>query len=176
MTSGLGRVLALTFAEHGAIVTGSGRTADDRRRLAAEAAASARVAAGGGRLTFVSADVTDPGQGVRFVADASAGPGRLDMLINNAGGPVEGGVGPSAGVEVDAWDRTMNLNLRAAFGCCREAIKRMREQPAGGVILNVASVQAVVAIAQMAAYNAAKAAVVQLSRTLAVEFVEQDVR
>jgi NAD(P)-dependent dehydrogenase (short-subunit alcohol dehydrogenase family) len=70
----------------------------------------------------------------------------------------------------------MDLNLRAVFVCCREAIEHMRDQPSGGVILNVASVQAEIAIAQMAAYNAAKAAVVQLSRTLAVEFVEQNVR
>jgi 2-keto-3-deoxy-L-fuconate dehydrogenase len=176
ITSGLGRVLAMTFAEHGAIVTGCGRTADGGQRLEAEAAASARVTASGGRLRFVQADVTDPSQCVSFVAEASAGHGRLDVLINNAGGHVEGGVGPSTGIEVDAWDRTMNLNLRAVFVCCREAIKLMRDQPAGGVILNVASVQAEVAIAQMAAYNAAKAAVVQLSRTLAVEFVEQNVR
>jgi 2-keto-3-deoxy-L-fuconate dehydrogenase len=176
VTSGLGRVLAMAFAERGAIVVGCGRTADSGRLLEAEAAASARVCESAGRLRFIRADVTDPGQCVSFITDAYGMRGRLDVLINNAGGHVEGGVGPSTDIQVDAWDRTMDLNLRPVFVCCREAIRLMRNQSSGGVILNVASVQAEVAIAQMAPYNAAKAAVVQLSRTLAVEFVEQNVR
>jgi 2-keto-3-deoxy-L-fuconate dehydrogenase len=176
VTSGLGRVLAMEFAERGAIVVGCGRRADSGRLLEAEAAASARVSESAGRLRFIRADVTDPGQCVSFITDAYGTHGRLDVLINNAGGHVEGGVGPSTDIQVDAWDRTMDLNLRPVFVCCREAIRLMRNQSSGGVILNVASVQAEVAIAQMAPYNAAKAAVVQLSRTLAVEFVEQNVR
>jgi 2-keto-3-deoxy-L-fuconate dehydrogenase len=176
VTSGLGRVLAMTFAERGAIVVGCGRTADSGRVLEAEVTANVRVSESGGGVRFIRTDVTDPDQCVSFVRDAYHIHGRLDVLINNAGGHVEGGVGPSTSVQVDAWDRTMDLNLRAVFVCCREAIKRMCDQPSGGVILNVASVQAEIAIAQMAAYNAAKAAVVQLSRTLAVEFVEQNIR
>jgi 2-keto-3-deoxy-L-fuconate dehydrogenase len=176
VTSGLGRTVASVFAERGAWVFGCGRREHEGQTLSDEIAHNLTTAASGGRFQFFPADITEPAACIAFVRHVAATGGRLDVLINNAGGHVEGGVGPTTSVSVDAWDRTMDLNLRATFLCAREAIELMRDQPRGGVILNVASVQAEVGVAQMAAYNAAKAAVVQLSRTLAVEFLDENVR
>lgn len=176
VTSGLGRAVATLFAQRGAVVIGCGRRDAEGRTLEAEIAADDESLSHGGRFRFVRADLTDPADCAHFVAASHAEGGRLDVLINNAGGHVPGGVGPSTDIPVEAWDRTMALNLRAAFLCARGAIELMRDQATGGVVLNVSSVQAEVGVAQMTAYNAAKAAVIQFSRSLAVEFVEQNVR
>ncbi len=175
-SAGLGAATSRLFAQRGAHVVGCGRKVAGGNALASAIDADEEVRRTRGSFRFVPADVTDPAQCSGFIRNVRDHEGRVDVLINNAGGHVPGGVGPSTAVEAAAWDHTMALNLRAVFLCCRDAIEIMRDQPSGGVILNIASVQAEVAIAQMAAYNAAKAAVVQLSRSLAVEFVEQDVR
>lgn len=165
VTSGVGRVVASAFADRGCRVVGCARRVDEGVRFQAE------IEGRGGELLYVPADldqVTDCEIVVQAALDRY---GRIDVLVNNAGGHREGGVRPSTEVAPEAWDATMSLNLRAAFLCSRAALRAMTRQPEGGVILNVASTQAVEAVAGMAAYNAAKAGLVQLSRSLAVEYV-----
>jgi 3-oxoacyl-[acyl-carrier protein] reductase len=98
--------------------------------------------------------------------------GRIDVLVNNAGTEREEPIVDSHEVTEAQWDDVVDTNLKGAFFCCRYALARMRRQQRG-VVLNIASINAIEgpAPARMAAYSASKAALVQLSRTLAVEYV-----
>jgi NAD(P)-dependent dehydrogenase (short-subunit alcohol dehydrogenase family) len=170
VTSGIGRGVAKLFTERGCIVFGTGR----RTHLGVELESELR--ASNGQFTFVQSNVTERDQCVRFIDTVVEGHRQLDVLINNAGGPGDPAIIPTEEVTESQWHEVISLNLSATFFCCQEAIKQMKTQQRGGVILNVASTQAVEAIAQMAAYNSAKAAVVQLSRTLAVEYLSDYIR
>jgi NAD(P)-dependent dehydrogenase (short-subunit alcohol dehydrogenase family) len=136
----------------------------------------AEIESAGGRFTFVRTDVTDRTQCVGFIDTVVGAHQRLDVLINNAGGPGDPAIVSSEDVTEAEWHEVMSLNLSGTFFCCQQAIRQMKTQHRGGVILNIASTQAVEAIAQMAAYNTAKAGVVQLSRTLAVEYLSDYIR
>jgi NAD(P)-dependent dehydrogenase (short-subunit alcohol dehydrogenase family) len=101
--------------------------------------------------------------------------GRLDVLINNAGSPGPRPVQPSHLVTEGEWDEVIDTNLKGSFFCSRFAIASMRAA-GGGVILNIASINAVQAIARMAAYNASKAALLHLTRSLAIEYGDDNIR
>ena len=166
-TSGLGRAMAAVFAERGALVVGVGRREELGRRLEQE------VREGGGTLSFLTADVSRPAHCAAAVAHTVATFGRIDVLVNNAG--VEGPIGHFHDLTEDEWDSVVDVNLKGTAFCCRYAIPHMLEQ-GGGLVLNVASINAVEALAHMAPYNASKAAVVQLTRSLAVEYLERGIR
>ncbi len=166
-TSGVGRALAMVFAEQGARVVGIGRREGLGRSLERE------VRDRGAELSFVPADVRLAADCEASVAHALRTYGRLDILINNAG--VEGPVGHFHDLAEAEWDSVMETNVKGTAFCCRYAIPPMIEH-GGGVVLNVASINAVVALAHMAPYNASKAAVVQLTRSLAVEYLAQGIR
>ena len=89
--------------------------------------------------------------------------GRVDVLVNAAG---VGRPGTIAEGTVDDWRRVTDVNLTGAFLCCREAVRAMRVQD-GGVIVNVASELALVGAAEIAAYEATKGGVLQLTRAMA---------
>jgi NAD(P)-dependent dehydrogenase (short-subunit alcohol dehydrogenase family) len=159
--------MAAVFAERGAHVVGVGRREELGRRLEQE------VRDAGGALSFLAADVSRPAGCAAAVAHTVATFGRIDVLINNAG--VEGPVGHFHELTEEEWDATIDINVKGAAFCCRYAIPHMLEQ-GGGLVLNVASINAVEALAHMAPYNASKAAVVQLTRSLAVEYLAQGIR
>jgi NAD(P)-dependent dehydrogenase (short-subunit alcohol dehydrogenase family) len=168
VTSGIGRTVAEVFAERGALVVGSGRREDRGRKL------EGLIREGGGTFDFVTADVTQRDQCRRFVDHAVASHGRLDVLVNNAGGG--GHSVATAALEDTAFDDLLHLNLHSALFCSQRAVEHMVPAGVGGVILNIASVQGVLAVARSAAYNVAKAGLIQLTRTLAVEYLEQGIR
>lgn len=169
-SSGVGRAIATYFARRGAVVVGCGRRSELGETLEVELAGVA------GSFAFVAADVTNPADCEALIAAAVSRLGGIDALINNAGGHVEGAVGPSASVSPSAWADTLALNLSSAFYCAVAAAKVMARQETGGTILNIASVQAVEAVADMTAYNASKAGLVQMARSLAVEQLDAGVR
>jgi NAD(P)-dependent dehydrogenase (short-subunit alcohol dehydrogenase family) len=169
VTSGLGRAVARRFALQGAAVLGVAR----REALGRELEKELRDA--GGALRFVAADVRRV-EDCRRAVDAALGAfGRLDVLVNNAGVEGDPPVQPSHGVTEEQWDAVVDTNLKGAFFCARFAIPAMIEQ-GGGVILNIASINAIEGPARMAAYSASKAGLVQLSRTLAVEYLAEGIR
>src|SRR5204863_8878841 len=99
--------------------------------------------------------------------------GRLDILVNAAGiSPV---YTRAEKLEIDDWDRIMNVNVRAAFQLARAAGRRMLES-GGGSIVNVASIGGLVALPRLSAYCASKGALIQLTRVLAVEWADRSVR
>jgi NAD(P)-dependent dehydrogenase (short-subunit alcohol dehydrogenase family) len=105
--------------------------------------------------------------------------GRIDFLVNNAGGgnrKASTAYGPPfTSVSQEGWDEQMRLNLRTTFASTKIAIPHLKKQDQG-VIVNVASVAALVPSPTMPAYGAAKAAVISLTRTLALELAHDDIR
>lgn len=123
----------------------------------------------GRRALALEMDVTDPGA-VRTAFDRTVGEmGRLDGLVNNAGVI---SMGPALETDLGSWEAQFGVNVNGLFLCCREAARRM---DAGGAIVNVASNAGKAGYPNMAAYNASKAAVINLTRTLAAEWAERHI-
>ncbi|MCY4442371.1 MAG: SDR family NAD(P)-dependent oxidoreductase [Deltaproteobacteria bacterium] len=165
---GIGAATAMLFAEEGA-----GLALVDREGAAAEAAATAI------RERFLScdimpmaADLSDEAQVTRAVDAASAHFGGLDILVNVAGIRVYGAL---ADADAGSWESILAVNLMATVHCCKAAIPLLRSR-GGGSIVNVSSVFGVAGRAGMGQYDVTKAAVVSLSRTMAIEEVGHGIR
>lgn len=164
--SGIGRATACLFAREGARVGVS-----DVRRAEAEATAAA-IAADGGHALALEADVSRADQVDRMFDAVLRAWQRVDVLVNNAGFGIAATVEHTS--EAD-WDRLMAVNVKGVFLCSRRAIPIMRSQQ-GGVIVNTASVTAVVGIRNRAAYVASKGAVAALTRAMALDHVADGIR
>ena len=163
---GIGRQAALTVAAAGATVVLAARSAEDLE----EVAAAARDAGAPDALVAVT-DVLDEAAIEATVSGAVETTGRLDVVVNVAGG--QGFTAPVADTRTDGWDKVLSLNLRSVFLGCRAAIANL---PPGGSIVNVASIAGFTATPGLAAYGTAKAGVIALTRTLAVEAAPLGVR
>ncbi|ASP23703.1 3-ketoacyl-ACP reductase (plasmid) [Antarctobacter heliothermus] len=123
----------------------------------------------------MACDVSDAASVVAAVDACVAKFGRLDGVVNNAATATEGL--PVTELSLDAWNRTLAVNLTGAMLIAREAIPHMRRpQNAGGVILNVASQLGQVGAAGRAAYAVSKAGLIQLARSLAVDHAQEGIR
>ena len=118
-------------------------------------------------------DVTDP-QLVREMVEATVAEfGRLDILVNNAGaGP---GVGPVADMHLDAWRKTIEVNLTGTFLCSQAALGPMIAGSQGGRIVNIASIAGKTPVPWIAPYNASKAGVIAFTQTLALEVAKHGI-
>lgn len=153
---GIGRGVAEAFLAAGADVAICGRKEPDELP-------SAR----GKSAAFVSADVRDAGQVEKMVDEVVARLGRLDVLVNNAGGAP---FAEAATASPRFSEKVIQLNLTAALHCAQQANRIMQAQDAGGSIINIASVSGVRPSPGTAAYGAAKAGLVNLTGTLAIEW------
>jgi NAD(P)-dependent dehydrogenase (short-subunit alcohol dehydrogenase family) len=153
---GVGRGISERFLAAGAEVVVCGRTQPD-----------ALPSADGRSATFVAADVREPDDVDRVVAACLERNGRLDVLVNNAGGapPAD-----SATASPRFSAAIVTLNLIAPLVFAQRANAVMQEQETGGVIVNIASVSGMRPSPNSAAYGAAKAGLLNLTETLAVEF------
>jgi 3-oxoacyl-[acyl-carrier protein] reductase len=165
--SGIGRSSALEFAREGACVV-----AADLNVASVEATAN-EVRAAGGQAEPIAVDVTQYAQVERMVQTAVEKFGRLDVLFNNAGLPQA--FTPFEQSTDELFDRIFNVNVRGVFYGCRAAIPTMKAQ-GGGVILNTASTAGIRPRPGLAVYNASKAAVINLTKTLAVELAPHRIR
>ena len=163
---GIGRQAALTLAGAGAAVVLAARSKEELAATAAEA----RRAGAPDALVAVT-DVLDEAAVEAAVTAAVEGTGRLDVVVNVAGG--QRFTAYVADTRTDGWDKVVALNLRSVFIGCRAALPHL---PAGGSIVNVASIAGFTASPGLAAYGAAKAGVASLTRTLAVEAAPLGVR
>jgi NAD(P)-dependent dehydrogenase (short-subunit alcohol dehydrogenase family) len=145
------------------------RVAAGARRVAA---LEALAAAAAGRITPIAIDVSDPASVERGVAEAAAAMGRLDGLVNNAGVAWSGRAIEMS--EMD-WDRVIDTNLSGVFRVAQAAARVMVGQ-GGGAIVNTASILGFGTGAGVAAYAASKAAVVHLTRSLALEWARHTIR
>lgn len=127
-------------------------------------------------FTTYAADVTSPDSIAAAAADLRRRFGRLDILINNAG--IVGEVRPTWDIPLDEFNRIIDVNLKGVFHVCRELVPLMIESAAEtqfGRIVNVASIQAKEGMAQAAAYSAAKAGVVALTKSLGKELATANI-
>jgi NAD(P)-dependent dehydrogenase (short-subunit alcohol dehydrogenase family) len=164
--SGLGRGIALAFGREGASVLVNGR-----RPGPIEATAGA-IAEAGGRALAVPGDVTEADDVQRLVRAAVDGFGQLDVLVNNAGAIFSRTTAAEA-TEED-WRRTLDANLTSAFLCCKHALPELIRSR--GNIVNIASVAGLVGTPARAAYGAAKAGVIFLTRGMALDYARHGVR
>ena len=155
-SSGIGQAVAARFVAAGArVVTGSRSEPPD----------------GVGR--WIPTDVADPAQADALIAAAVDAMGRVDVVVNNAGVSVEKTV---ADTTDDEFDHVMGVNVRGVFNVCRAAVRQMAEQPEGGTIINVGSISGHVSDHGMAVYNASKAAVHGLTRSIAIDHGADGIR
>lgn len=165
--SGIGAATAELFAAEGANVVIA-----DIDRAHGKATAD-RIKAFGGTATFVHTDLRNESQIVAMIGAAYAQYGRLDILHNNAA-CFEADL-PVAETTLAQWEKVIDINLRAIFLACRTAIPRMVAQD-GGVIINTASVLGVVGTASFAPYMSSKGGIIQLTRSIAIDYGRKGIR
>ena len=168
--SGIGKACALALAAEGAIPV----VTELPDKIALAEATVAEVETAGGQAHALPLDVRDLAQIERCVADAAAIAGRIDVLVNNAGINVRK---LAFDVTEADWDAVLDVNLKGVFVVAQAVGRVMRDQqPAGGSIVNMSSVMGLIGYFQRAAYCSSKAAVVNLTRVLAVEWAEHGIR
>ena len=166
-SSGIGRASVELFAREGAVVIAADVCDDAGHALADE------LGAAGHTVTYVHADVSHEADVQAMVYLALSQYGRLDVLFNNAG--IEGEFVPAAELTLDAWERTIAVNLRGVFLGTKYGAEAMLRS-GGGSIVNNASVAGLVGFAGGAAYCASKGGVVQLTKAAALDYATQGVR
>jgi NAD(P)-dependent dehydrogenase (short-subunit alcohol dehydrogenase family) len=160
-SKGLGKSMALALAESGA------RTVLVSRHLAEGTAAAAEIAAATGRESVaLSADVTREEDVTRLFANVSARFGRIDVLINNAGVNIRH---PIEEYPTEEFRQVIDVNLTGAWLCCRAVAPILKAAKSGSVI-NLGSALSAISLPDRSAYAAAKAGILGLTRTLALEW------
>ena len=164
---GIGRAAARRFAAEGAAVVAVDLPGSDLDGTVAA------VAAVGGKVTSVTADVRSESDVAGYVAAALDTHGEVDALFNNAG--IEGPVAPLVDYPTDDFDRVMAVNVRGVWLGLKHAGPAIAAS-GGGAIVNTASMAGVTGTARLCAYGASKHAVIGLTKTAALEFAPLGVR
>src|ERR1700723_771408 len=165
--TGIGRAIALDMAAAGATVAIGDTNVDGGRRTAEE------IRSAGGRASFRSCDVAEAEQVAALVDGAVADFGQLDVLVNDAG--ISGGSHRLHELDIDAWDRTIAVNLRGTFLCARAAIPHLLQRPQSSMI-NVASTYGIIGAPLAPSYCASKGGIINLTRQLAVDYSPDGLR
>ena len=165
-TAGIGRAIAMLFAQEGASIVVNGR----RRAIGDQV--EAEIRAEGGTAAFFQADVAHSDEIQAMIRFAVETFGRLDILVNNAW---SGKVGSVLEIEEEEWDALFATTLRACYLGSKYAIPEMIKV-GGGSIINLSSVHGVLAARAFSPYDAAKAGIINLTRGLAVDFGHQGIR
>ena len=166
-SSGLGRHMALSLARGGAHVALAARRVERLDALAEE------IAAFGGRAVPIALDVTDAASVAAGVAAAEDALGALTILVNNAG------IAEAKWLldhDERAFDRIMDTNLKGAWLVATEVGRRMIRHEHGGAIVNIASIAGVRAHPQLSVYGMSKAALIQMTRAMALEWARYRIR
>lgn len=163
---GIGRAIARRFAAEGADVMLIGRRPEPLQETAGE------IEAAGGICWAQLADVSQAAEVEAAVAAAKERWGKIDVLVNNAGIADEK---PFLEIEDESWDRVIATNLRGAFLMAR-SVAREQVQSGGGSIIHIASIDASGGDGPYASYNASKAGLLGLNRTMALELGPLGVR
>ena len=165
---GIGEAIATTFAGAGANVVIASRKIESLREV------EAKIRAGGGEALAHACHTGSREQVEALVGAAVAAYGQVDVLVNNAA--TNPHFGPFLTVDKGQWDKTFDVNLRGYFECARSVAKHLSDRDAPGSIVNVASIVALAGTPLQGVYAMTKAAVVSMTKTLAVELAAMNVR
>ena len=169
-SSGIGRAAALLFARQRARVVITARGEERGTNVVRE------IEAAGGTALFVPGDVSQASHVASVVERAVAAFGRLDYALNNAAA-LEEPFAPTADFTEEQFDRSIALNLKSVWLCMRQEIRQMLgQQPAGGAIVNTSSINGLGGVPRAAFYAAAKAGVIALTKSAALEYASQGIR
>ena len=164
---GIGRTTAQRFAAEGARVV----IAEQRQHAGEETRRV--ITQDGGEAMAIRTDVSQTTDVDAMIKATLEWAGRIDVLVNNAG--IANRPGPLVKCRASDFDRVMAVNVRGPFLCTREVLKVFIKQGGGGRIVSIASYAAKIAVRDMAAYGASKAALISLTRSAAAEAAEHDV-
>jgi len=164
---GIGKSIALALARHGALVVIASRKAEACAPVAEE------IRSQGGVAEAVACHIGEPEQISQVIAGLHARHGRLDILINNAA--TNPYYGPALDMDLAAYQKTVDVNLRGYFWAAVEAARRMRDG-GGGTIVNVASVNGVRPMEGQVVYSMTKAAIINMTQGLAKELGRHGIR
>jgi NAD(P)-dependent dehydrogenase (short-subunit alcohol dehydrogenase family) len=168
--SGLGLHFARVLAVHGAKVALAGRRIELGRTVAAGIGAAVGRP---GDVRAYAMDVTDAASVAGAIANISAELGAPAIVVNNAGTVARG---PSLETSEEAWSDVVDVNLSGVFRVAQASARAMVRTGTRGTIVNIASILGVRVRSQVVAYAATKAAVVQLTKALALEWAEHGIR
>jgi NAD(P)-dependent dehydrogenase (short-subunit alcohol dehydrogenase family) len=166
-TSGLGQAMALGMASAGARVFAGSR---DAARVKGTREALSALGQGNDAMEL---DVANPASVQAALQEVVKNAGRIDILVNAAG--IQHRL-PSLEVSPEDWDRVIRINLTGTFLCCQAAARLMKGREEGGAIINIASLAGSRGWTELPAYGASKAAVVELTQTLASEWACYGIR
>ena len=174
-TSGIGQAIAVRFAEYGANVAINYVHMPEEATETEERvhACLARIGQTGVRDVLVRSDVSEEEDVVAMLGSAVEELGGLDVLVNNAGIQISG---PSHELSTSDFDKVLAVNLRGAFLCAREAVKRFLATGTHGVIINVSSVHQLIPKPNYLAYSTSKGGMESLTQTLALEYAGRGIR
>ncbi|AZN42445.1 SDR family NAD(P)-dependent oxidoreductase [Paenibacillus albus] len=164
--SGIGKATALLFASEGAKLVINDLNVEHGQATVNE------IEEAGGEAIFLRADVTKPEEVSAMVDQIIAHYGVIDVLFNNAG---ISGVGVLHEIELEAWDRVINVNIRGVFLPSKYVIPHMIERRSGSII-NMSSCIAEIGLARRASYAATKGAVLALTKSMQVDYAQYNIR
>ena len=164
---GIGRAIAHALARHGATVVAASRKIEGCEAVAAE------IRATGAQASALACHIGEPAQITAAMQEIDRRHGRLDILVNNAA--TNPYFGPALDMELSAYQKTVDVNIRGYFWASTEAARRMIARGKGAIV-NVASVNAFRPMDGQAVYSMTKAAIVNMTQALAREWARQGVR
>lgn len=164
---GIGKAIALAYAQEGANLALAARTPGELEETAEQAEAK------GAAVCVIPTDVTDQAQVKNMAAAVLERFSRIDVLVNNAG--IAGPVGPLQDNDVASWIQAVQVNLVGTFLCCREVLPAMLRQGRGKII-NLSGAGGSFSWGQLSAYCSSKAGVVRLTETLGLELADTNIQ
>ncbi len=165
--SGIGRAIAIQFAQEGAAVVVNYAHAQDKAEQVRQI-----IEQNHGRALVIQADVSQYQQATGLIAQAIEHFNRLDIMVNNAGMEIHSSF---LDVTEEQWDRVISVDLKGAFFCAQAAAREMVERQTTGRIINISSVHEDLAMPQNAPYCCAKGGLRMMTRTISIELAPYNI-
>ena len=164
---GIGKAIALAFANEGALLVLASRNQANLEAVAGE------IKAKGGRAIVIKTDVSDESQVKKLVAQTLGEYGKVDILVNNSG--IAGPTAAVADIELEGWNQTLSTDLTGAMLCSREVLKDMIPRGSGNII-NISSLSGRQGLLFRSPYTASKWGLIGFTQTLSMEAGKHNIR